>query len=348
MGFEAMPRVSLANLPTPLDEAKNLRNVIGGPRLLIKRDDLNGLGMGGNKLRKLEFLLGDALSKGADTIVTSGAIQTNHGRLTAAACAKLGLDCFLVLTDKETGHFEGNRILVNLFGATEIFAEIDYSVAPEKLDKEKLRAGDAKIAQVMEDLRAAGKRPYLIPRGGRSLQGTAGYCNAIVELSAQLAQRGIRLDHIVVPCATGSTLTGVLLGCHICSLHAKVHGVALSRSPEENKSMVEEEFNKDAKLMNYPYRIRREDILVYGDYIGKGYAIPTEAGQKATRLLAKNEGILLDPVYTAKAMSAYLDLVAQKVFRPNETVVFFHTGGLPLLFLDEVSQWIEKKAKNDA
>lgn len=345
MGFETLPRVPLAYLPTPLDEAKNLRKAIGGPRLFFKRDDLTGLGCGGNKLRKLEFLLGDALSKKADTIVTSGAIQTNHGRLTAAACAKLGLDCILVLTERETGSYEGNRILVSLFGAKQVFADVDYSVAPDKLDKEKLRAGDEKIAQIMSDLKNKGKRPYLIPRGGRSLQGTAGYCCAMVELTEQMASFGIQADHIIVPCATSSTLTGVLLGSRVCSLKAKVHGVALSRSPAEGMSMVEEEFNRDAKAMGYPYHIDKSEITIYGGYIGKGYAIPTEMGRRAIQLLAKTEGILLDPVYTSKTMSAYLDLVEKGILKNDETVIFLHTGGLPLLFLKEVSQWISDEQR---
>lgn len=354
MGYEKMPRVLLANLPTPLDEAVNLRKRIGGPRLLIKRDDLTGLGTGGNKLRKLEYLLGDALAKGADTVVTSGAIQTNHGRLTAAACAKLGLKCILVMTEQDTKYYEGNRILQVLFGAEEVFADVNYNILPEKLDKEKLRAGDVKITEIMERLKNEGHVPYLIPRGGRSLQGTAGYCNAMVELNYQLCSRGIHVDHLIVPGATCSTLTGISLGAKICSMDVKIHGVALSRSVEEGKSMVEEEFNKDSKAMGYPFRINRSEITIYGDYIGKGYGIMTKAGQRAIRLLAETEGILLDPVYTSKTMSAYLDFVEKGVFNNEETVVFFHTGGIPLLFLRNVSEWIgtdieiEKNKKDEA
>ncbi len=353
MGYEALPRVTLANLPTPLEEAENLRKVIGGPRLFIKRDDLNGLGSGGNKLRKLEFLMGEALRQGADTVVTSGAMQTNHGRLTAAAAARLGLDCILVMTEKDCGYYEGNRILQELFGACQVFAQVDYGVPPENLDKEKLRAGDVKIAEVIRGLKAAGKKPYLIPRGGRSLQGTAAYCAAMAELKGQLDRLGVEPDHILVPVATGSTLTGVTLGAKICGLKALIHGVALSRSPEEGRQMVSEEFNKDAAAMGYSCRIGPEDVIIYGDYIGEGYGIMTRAGQKAIRLLAETEGILLDPVYTSKAMSAYLDFVSRGFFKENETVVFFHTGGLPLLFLREVSDWlgetagIKEKREND-
>lgn len=344
MGYEELPRVSLANLPTPLEEAKNLRKVIGGPRLFLKRDDLNGLGCGGNKLRKLEFLMGEALRQGADTVVTSGAMQTNHGRLTAAAAAKLGLECVLVMTEEDCHYYEGNRILQELFGARQVFAQVDYSVSADKLDKEKLRAGDVKIAEVLEELRAAGRKPFLIPRGGRSLQGTASYCAAMAELNAQLDALGVKPDHLIVPAATGSTLTGVTLGARILGMKVKIHGVALSRSPEEGKRMVAEEFNRDAAAMDYPYRITPEEIVLYGDYIGAGYGIMTGAGQRAIRLLARTEGVLLDPVYTSKTMSAYLDFVERGLFKESETVVFFHTGGLPLLFLRDVSAWLGKEA----
>lgn len=344
MGYEALPRVRLANLPTPLEEAKRLRLAIGGPRLWIKRDDLNGLALGGNKLRKLEFLLGEARKQGADTVVTSGAIQTNHGRLTAAAAARLGLDCILVVTEKDCGYYEGNRILQELFGAKQVFAEVEDTVPLEQLEKEELRAGDAKIEEVMSRLKAEGKRPFLIPRGGRSLQGTAGYCAAMEELKEQLDFLGIVPDHIIVPVATGSTLTGVLLGARICGIKAQIHGVALSRSPEEGRRMVREEFNKDAAALGYPYQITEEEIDLSGDYLGAGYGIMTEAGQAAIRLLARTEGILLDPVYTGKAMSAYLDFVKKGRFKKEETVIFFHTGGIPLLFLRQVSQWLGREA----
>ena len=164
MGYEDLPRVSLINLPTPLEELHRLRQAIGGPRILLKRDDLTGLGLGGNKSRKLEFLLGDALRRGADAIITSGGIQTNHGRLTAAACAKLGLACYLVFTEDENGVYEGNRILQTMFGAKQVFCDnIDHSLPPEKMAKERLRAGEETIAKLAGRLRAQGKNPYVNP-----------------------------------------------------------------------------------------------------------------------------------------------------------------------------------------
>lgn len=343
MGYEQLARVTLANLPTPLEELKKLRKEIGGPRVFMKRDDLNGLGLGGNKLRKLEFLIGDAISKGADTIITSGDMQTNHGRLTAAACAKMGLECYLVLTEDDNGVYEGNRILQMLFGAKQIFCEIDHSVSPECMAKEHLRAGEVRIAQLIEELKQKGKKPYVIPRGGRSLYGTASYVAAMDELKGQLEALNVRPTHIVAPCATSSTMTGISLGNRVSGIDAKVIGVALSRSEEEGKSMLTEEFNRDSKTLGYDYRISRDQVDIRGEYIGDGYGILTEKGKEAMLLFARTEGILLDPTYTSKTASAYIDLVRKNYFKKDDIVVLFHTGGIPLLFTEKMSRWVKEE-----
>jgi D-cysteine desulfhydrase len=343
MGYESLARVELAYLPTPFEELKQLRKAIGGPRVFMKRDDLTGLGLGGNKLRKLEFLLGDAISKGADTIITSGGIQTNHGRLTAAACAKTGLDCYIVITDEDDGSYEGNRILQLIYGAKEVFCEIDRRVPPDKMAKEKLRAGDMQIDRLAKRLKAEGKNPYVIPRGGRSLFGTASYCMAMTELRKQLKELDLKATHVIAPCATSSTLTGITLGNKVSGINAKIIGVALSRSSEEGRSMLTEEFNRDAKAMDYPYTITPEEIDIRGEYIGGGYGIMTEKGQEAILLFARTEGILLDPVYTGKTASAYVDLVQKGYFKEGDIVILFHTGGIPLNFLSSVSEWIKNE-----
>lgn len=347
MGYETLARVSLATLPTPLEELAGLRKKIGGPRIFMKRDDLTGLALGGNKLRKLEFLLGDALQKGADVVVTSGSLQTNHGRLTAAACAKLGLECYLVLTEEDDGRYQGNRVIEYFCGAHEVFAPFDKKVEPARRAKEQLRAGDACIKALVQSLVARGKTPYVIPRGGRSLYGTASYCAAMAELALQCGERGLLPTTLFVPCATSSTMTGISLGNRAAGINARVLGVALSRSAEEGKSMLAEEFNHDAEAMGYPYRIQQAEVEILGGYIGEGYGNPTPAGMEAMRLLACSEGILLDPVYTGKTMAAYIDLVQRGFFSGEETVVFFHTGGTPLLFLNSVEEWIQqdKQAK---
>ncbi len=349
MGYEDLARVSLCNLPTPLEELKKLREEIGGPRIFIKRDDLNGLGLGGNKLRKLEFLIGDAMEKGADTIITSGGIQTNHGRLTAAACAKTGLDCYLVFTEEENGVYEGNRILQSMYGAKQVFIDryVDYSVPPQKMAKEKLRAAEVAIADLVKRLKAQGKKPYVIPRGGRSLYGTASYVSAMVELKQQLDAAGVKADYVIAPCATSSTMTGISLGNKVSGINAKVIGAALSRSAEEGKEMLEEEFNHDAKAMGYDFSVKKEEVDIRGDYIGEGYGIATEAGREAQLLFARKEGILLDPVYTAKTASMYIDLVRKNYFPEDSVVVLFHTGGVPLLFLESMSQWVKEELADD-
>jgi len=330
--FEAMPRVKLADLPTPLEELKNLRRLIGGPRLFIKRDDKTGFAYGGNKLRKLEYLLGDALQQGADTVITSGAAQTNHGRLTAAAAAKLGLQCILVLTEPQPERWEANLILDRLFGAELHFVNIDPATPPGEQNRAYLAGGDLLIEKIVSKLKAEGRKPYVIPRGGRSLPGTCGYILAVLELYQQLVAEGITADYIVLPAATGSTMTGVLLGTRICNLGSKVIGISVSRSVAEGRELVSEEFNRDAAALGYSWRIEPAEIEITDAYLGEGYALPTPATYDAIKLLARQEGILLDPVYSGKAMAGLIDLIRRGYFRPDETVVFIHTGGSPVLF----------------
>lgn len=332
MRFEAMPRVRLADLPTPLEELTNLRRLVGGPRLLIKRDDKTGLGYGGNKLRKLEYLLGDALRQGADTIITSGAAQTNHGRLTAAAAAKLGLKCVLVLTEEQPAHCEANMILDKLFGAEMYYVTIDREIPASERNDAYLAAGDLLTQEIVQRLRREGHKPYVIPRGGRSLYGTCGYILAAFELYQQLINNGITADYIVLPTATCSTMTGIVLGTKIFSLSTQVLGISVSRSAAVGKAMVAEEFNHDAAALEYDYRLKPDEVQITDAFLGDGYAIPTPATYAAINLLARQEGILLDPVYTGKAMAGLINLIQQGYFGVNQTVVFLHTGGSPVLF----------------
>jgi D-cysteine desulfhydrase family pyridoxal phosphate-dependent enzyme len=332
MRFEAMPRVRLADLPTPLEELTKLRRLIGGPRLLIKRDDKTGLGYGGNKLRKLEYLFGDALRQGADTIITSGAAQTNHGRLTAAAAAKMGLKCMLVLTEERPAKCEANMILDKLFGAEMFYVTIDQAIPACDRNNAYLAAGELLTQDIVQRLQQEGHKPYVIPRGGRSLPGTCGYILAVLELYQQLIAQGITADYIVLPAATCSTMTGVLLGTKVFSLSTKVLGISVSRSTAVSKALVTQEFNHDATALEYSWRISPDEVQVTDAYLGDGYAQPTPATYAAINLLAREEGILLDPVYTGKAMAGLIDLIQQGYFGADKTVVFLHTGGSPALF----------------
>ncbi len=338
MAVENLPKVKLANLPTPIDELKKLRSIIGGPRLFMKRDDLTGLAYGGNKTRMLEYLLGQAKKEGADTVITSGDSQTNHGRLAAAACAKEGFDYYLVITEEEKGHLEGNATLQSWLGTNFVYIDPVQPAEGENLAKARLRAGDKKIEELCRSLIAQGKKPFIIPRGGRSLQGTASYCAAAAEIKEQMAALGEKIDYIIVTAGMGGTLAGLLLGTKVYGLPAKVIGISASRSAEEVTALVVEEFNKDAAELGYPYRIGGSDFIMDSSYVGQGYGIPTDECWQAIKLLAQTEAIFLDPVYTGKTMAGYLDMAGKGFIPQDANVLFIHTGGGPLMFLDIVNR----------
>lgn len=342
MRFEMLPRQNLANLPTPLEELTRLNEIVKGPKIWIKRDDLTGLAFGGNKLRKLEYLIGQALDEGADTIVTSGSIQTNHGRLTAAACARTGLECILVVTEEDDNIYESNRILQAFLGSKLAFVDDVKPLEGETMAKAQLRVGDQKILEVMKSLQKEGKKPFYIPRGGRSLQGTASYVNAMGEIKKQVETLNIQIDYIIVAAATCSTLTGILLGARVFDFKTNVIGISVSRDIAEGQQLVVEEFNRDAKALGYPYQIHTEEVNILGDYLGEGYGIPSKESYEAMELLGKTEAIMLDPIYTGKAMAGLLDLARKNYFSEQENVLFIHTGGSPLLFLDSVAKRAEE------
>lgn len=342
MRFEMLPRQNLANLPTPLEELTRLNEIVKGPKIWIKRDDLTGLAFGGNKLRKLEYLIGQALDEGADTIVTSGSIQTNHGRLTAAACARTGLECILVVTEEDDNIYESNRILQAFLGSKLAFVDDVKPLEGETMAKAQLRVGDQKILEVMKSLQKEGKKPFYIPRGGRSLQGTASYVNAMGEIKKQVETLNIQIDYIIVAAATCSTLTGILLGARVFDFKTNVIGISVSRDIAEGQQLVVEEFNRDAKALGYPYQIHTEEVNILGDYLGEGYGIPSKESYEAMELLGKTEAIMLDPIYTGKAMAGLLDLARKNYFSEQENVLFIHTGGGPLLFLDSVAKRAEE------
>ena len=342
MGIEMLPRRHLANLPTPLEELTRLNEIVKGPKIWIKRDDLTGLAFGGNKLRKLEYLIGQALDEGADTIVTSGSIQTNHGRLTAAACARTGLECILVVTEEDDNIYESNRILQAFLGSKLAFVDDVKPLEGETMAKAQLRVGDQKILEVMKSLQKEGKKPFYIPRGGRSLQGTASYVNAMGEIKKQVETLNIQIDYIIVAAATCSTLTGILLGARVFDFKTNVIGISVSRDIAEGQQLVVEEFNRDAKALGYPYQIHTEEVNILGDYLGEDYGIPSKESYEAMELLGKTEAIMLDPIYTGKAMAGLLDLARKNYFSEQENVLFIHTGGSPLLFLDSVAKRAEE------
>ncbi|MBF9233167.1 D-cysteine desulfhydrase family protein [Microvirga alba] len=323
---EAPQKVPLASLPTPLEPLTALTRVLGGPEIWVKRDDGTGLAGGGNKARKLEYLMAEALALGADTIVTAGGIQSNHARQTAAAAARLGLRCILVLTDSvpdrsSAYHKSANLLLDRLFGADIRF--LDGSADP-----------DAAMADIAARCEAEGRCPYVIPVGGSNAVGARAYVDAAAEVLDQAAALGVRFSHVVLATGSGGTHAGLVVGFAAREVDLPVLGVSVSRKREEAIHRVRGLVEKTAAVVGSE---GFSDILIDDRFVGPGYGMPTEAMAEAVRLVARTEGLLLDPVYTGKAMAGLIALIREGTFRPDDRVLFWHTGGSVALFAyDEV------------
>jgi L-cysteate sulfo-lyase len=324
MHFSRFPRVRFAHLPTPLEPMEQLTKALGGPQLWIKRDDCTGLSTGGNKTRKLEFLVGDALQQGADTLITQGATQSNHARQTAAAAAKFGLECHILLEDRTGDHgkdytLNGNVLLDRLHGAT-------ISRRPSGTDM------NAEMQTLAAALRDKGRRPYVIPGGGSNPVGALGYANAALELVAQANDRGLKIDHVIHGTGSAGTQAGFVTG--LAAIHARIPVLGISvRAPrEKQEDMVFNLAVQAAEHLGAPGIVKRDEIVANGDYVGQGYGIPTAGMVEAVTLVARTEGILLDPVYTGKAMAGLIDLVRKGRFAKDSDIVFLHTGGSAALF----------------
>jgi L-cysteate sulfo-lyase len=324
MHLARFPRVRLAHLPTPLEHLPNLSRVLGGPEIFIKRDDCTGMSSGGNKTRKLEFLMGEARAQGADIVITQGATQSNHARQTAACAAKLNLACHLLLEDRtqRTDHdyrHSGNVLLDALHGAT-----LEHCTANTDMNGE--------LDKLAQRLRAQGRRPYAIPGGGSNPVGALGYLNAAVELVQQANTLDVRLDHIVHATGSAGTQAGLVAG--LAGIHADVPLLGISvRAPRERQE--ESVFNlaqATAELAGAAGSVRREAVRANSDYVGAGYGISTPESIEAIKMLARHEGILLDPVYTGKGMAGLIDLIRRGMFKRGQNVVFIHTGGSVGLF----------------
>jgi D-cysteine desulfhydrase len=321
MKLTSLPRLNLATLPTPLHPAERLTAALGGPEIWFKRDDLTGFGLGGNKIRKLEFLAADALAQGADTIVTGAGPQSNHVRLTMAVAARLGLKGVAVFHGTRPAETQGNLLLDELFGAEIIFTD--------NADRSQL---DARILAEAERLQAAGRRPYVIGRGGATGLGSVGYVAATLELQTQCVQQQVQFDYLF--CATGScgTQAGLLTGAAWLKPGYRICGVTVSRPPAECHARLTRLTHETAGHLELDINLGPNDLSVYGGYIGPGYGIPTQAGMAAIRLVAQTEGIILDPVYTGKAMAGLIDLIRRGELNPHHKILFLHTGGAPSLF----------------
>jgi len=324
MNLARFPRRRYTEGSTPLEAAPRFSAAVGGPNIFIKRDDLLGLAAGGNKTRKLEFLVADALAQGADTLVTCGAVQSNHCRLTLAAAVKEGLKCRLVLEERVPGSYKldasGNNFLYRLMGVEQV----------------KVVPGGSDMVEEMNlaasEVEAAGRKAYIIPGGGSNAIGATGYAACAEEILAQAFDKGINFDRIV--CASGSagTHAGLVAGFYGNNSGIPIVGIDVSRPKEQQERLVYDLAQKTAARLGIQSEIPRDAVLCFGDYVGRGYSIATPEMAEAVRLLARTECILLDPVYTGKAMAGLIDLSRKGFFKKNENILFVHTGGSPALY----------------
>ncbi|MFK8036355.1 MAG: D-cysteine desulfhydrase [Hyphomicrobiales bacterium] len=324
ISLSKFPRVRFAHLPTPLEPMDRLSELLGGPRLWVKRDDCTGLSSGGNKTRKLEYLMADAQANDADTIITQGATQSNHARQTAAAAAKLGMACHILLEDR-TGsndpqyNFNGNVLLDRLHGAV---------VAK--------RHGGADMNQEMvalaEDLQAEGAKPYIIPGGGSNTIGALGYVNCARELTEQAIDTELKIDALVHATGSSGTQAGLVAG--LAAIESDIHllGIGVRAPQEKQEQMIYDLAVKTAEHLGSGTTIKREKVRANCNYVGPGYGLPTEGMRRAVKLLADTEGLLFDPVYSGKGLDGLIDLVKAGHFEGMDNIVFLHTGGSAALF----------------
>lgn len=316
---DRMPRESLGFFPTPVHEMPRLSRGLGGTRLLVKRDDLTGLGLGGNKVRKLEFLLGRARADDCDTLITGGAAQSNHCRQTAAAAARAGLECHLALGGAQPGRAEGNLLLDQLFGARLHWCG-DH------------RRGED-IAELAEELVHRGRRPYVIPYGGSDPVGAMGFVRAAEELGEQLRVAGLCPTHVVLASSSGGSQAGLLVGARSLGEDYELIGVEIDKDLDEPLSERVAKLASDtAERLNLDLRLSSDDVHLWSDYGDAGYGVVGELEREAIRRCATEEGLLLDPVYTARAMGGLIDRIERGELQNDDVVLFWHTGGQPALF----------------
>ncbi|MDR1730797.1 MAG: D-cysteine desulfhydrase [Synergistaceae bacterium] len=325
MNLSQYPRRRYTPYQTPIEELRNLSDALGGPTIYMKRDDLLGLAGGGNKTRKLEFLMADALNQGADTVITCGAVQSNHCRLTLAAAVKEGLKCHLVLEQRVPNSYDeragGNNFLFHLLGA-EGFHVVDGGADMA-----------AEMQKVADALASKGRKPYIIPGGGSNEIGALGYVACAQELLEQSFEMGVNFDNIILTSGSTGTHAGVLTGILGNNANIPVTGIGINRKKEAQSSAVYALTQKLFDKMGIRTPLSREDVVVFDDYIGEGYSRPTKGMIEAVKLVARTEAILLDPVYTGKAMAGMIDLIKKGHFAKKDKILFLHTGGSPALYV---------------
>jgi len=321
--MRTIPRINFAHLPTPVEPLPRLSAELGGPNLLVKRDDLTGLAFGGNKIRKLEYLLAEAQSHGAQTIITAGAVQSNHCRQTAAACAHLNFDCILVLSGEKPSNVTGNLLLDQLFNA-----EIVWTSLQER---------DQMLQQTFQKEWELGRRPYMIPYGGSNTTGATAYAFAMKELLDQKYQP----DWIIFASSSAGTQAGLVTGARLFGFKGNILGISVDETEADLKAHVASLANATADALGEKINFLPQDIMVNADYLGGGYGIMGAPEIEAIRLFARQEGLLLDPVYTGRAAAGLIDLIRKGYFKQEEIVLFWHTGGTPALFSEKYAQLAE-------
>lgn len=324
MDLSNHPRVKLTNLPTPIEYLPRLTEHLGGPKIYVKRDDCTGLAMGGNKARKLEFLLGDALKKNADTIVTHGTSQSNHTRLVAAAASKLGLKCEMILEHRvdisDDAYLKSGNVFLNQF----FDVDIRYLAAGITIEFE--------LEKTAQDVIERGDKPYVITRGGSTPVGTFGYVAAAHELTQQFTDQNLKFDHILHATASGGTQAGLVIGLAAAASKIKLLGLCANLPKEAQEERVYSLAIETMERLDCDFKIARKDVVVNSDYVGKAYGLPTMKMNEALLLLARLEGLLFDPVYSGKALAGMIDLIKQGRFNKGDSILFIHTGGEPGLF----------------
>lgn len=340
MHLARFPRRFIAHLPTPLERMDRLSKELGGPEIWIKRDDCTGLSTGGNKTRKLEFLMAEAELKGAEVVMTQGATQSNHARQTAAFAAKLGMRCHILLEDR-TGsnnpnyNNNGNVLLDHLHGAT----------------TEKRPAGgdmNAEMEAAADRMRADGKKVYTIPGGGSNPTGALGYVNCAFELLSQLNNNNTKIDHVVHATGSAGTQAGLITGLKAMNAQIPLLGIGVRAPKDVQEDNVYKLAGATSEKLGCAGVVNRDDVAANTDYVGEGYGIPTESGLEAIRMFAELESILLDPVYSAKGAAGLIDLIRKGHFKKEERIVFLHTGGSAALFgydaaFNFTDQWVSAR-----
>ena len=321
LNIQSFPRINLGYLPTPIAELKQLSQKLNGPKILMKRDDLTGLGLGGNKVRKLEFLIGEALALGCDTVITGGAAQSNHCRQTAAAAASVGLACHLALGGTKPDGINGNLLLDYLFGA-----QVHWCGEQRKGEQ---------LPVIAEKLKAEGRKPYIIPYGGSNSVGALGFVAAMGELKHQLDAAHRNVDCIVFPSSSGGTHAGIVAGAAFYNLTVAVVGIGIDKRLS-TEIPYEHELASLANELSQKLELKKvyaaDYFTVRKEYQTPGYGVVSDLEREAIKLVARHEGILLDPVYSGRAMGGLISMIRNQEFSKDDAVLFWHTGGTPALF----------------